>query len=82
MQMRDIILSIIVAVVVVIPVSIVRANADVIKAALSSGKLWRVGSSEVHRLVDNEAGVVCYVVPQAFCNGSCAYSPSISCVKQ
>ena len=48
---------------------------------MANKHLGKAGRSEVHRLVDNEAGVVCFVVPQDFCNGDCAYSPAISCLK-
>lgn len=49
--------------------------------ALSNSQLANAGRSEVYRVVDNDAGVVCYVVPQAHCTGDCAYSPAISCLK-
>lgn len=38
------------------------------------------GSSDVWRVVDRAAGVICYVVPEARCMGECAYGPAISCV--
>lgn len=43
-------------------------------------KTWKVGGSTVTRIVDNETGVVCYVIPEAHCTGDCAYGPAISCV--
>lgn len=46
----------------------------------NSGTFFKqVGSSDVHKFVDGP--VVCYVIPQAYCRGECAYGPAISCVK-
>lgn len=48
---------------------------------LNDGKSWQVKDSSVRRIYDEETNVVCYVVPAQYCNGDCAYSPAISCVK-
>lgn len=59
------------------------ATAGIVKAAtaFNNKRLGSADSSDVYRVVDNEVGVVCYVVPQAYCQGNCAYSPAIACVK-
>lgn len=49
--------------------------------ALGDHKTWSAGRSNVVRIFDEETGVACYVVPESHCNGDCAYSPAISCVK-
>ena len=49
---------------------------------LSNGRVGSVDKSQVHRIVDSQAGVVCYVIPESHCMGDCAYSPAIACAKQ
>jgi len=58
-------------------------TAGVVKAAtaFNNKRLGAAGSSDLYRVVDNEVGVICYVVPQAHCTGDCAYSPAIACIK-
>lgn len=51
------------------------------KASAPAERAWRVGSSTVNRIYDTDTGTICYVVPQEWCSGNCAYSPAISCVR-
>lgn len=63
--------------------AVLNPEFGVVKAAVgfSNKMLGSAGRSDVHRIVDNETGVVCYVVPKEHCNGDCAYSPAIACIK-
>lgn len=50
------------------------------KSSPKDRQAWQVGSSSVNRIYDEETNTLCYVIPQAYCQGHCAYSPAISCV--
>ena len=50
-------------------------------AISSSDRVAQFGSSSVHKFIDKETNVVCFVIPAEHCLGDCAYSPAISCVK-
>jgi hypothetical protein len=51
-------------------------------SAMPAEKRWNLGEGHIDRILDEETGVACYIIPANNCFvGKCFYGPAISCVK-